>query len=39
MQPRNTFPINIVLEEAYRYILNEKRRGSGEANKSLNGLL
>ena len=33
IEPRNTFPVNVVLEEAHRYISNENNRGFGEANK------
>ena len=33
IEPRNTFPVNVVLEEAHRYISNESNRGFGEANK------
>ncbi|MBW4888478.1 ATP-binding protein [Mucilaginibacter sp. HMF5004] len=33
IEPRNTFPINIVLEEAHRYISNDPKSVFGSANK------
>lgn len=32
-EPRNRFPVNVILEEAHRYISNEKKSGFGDANK------
>jgi hypothetical protein len=36
LEPRNTFPVNIVLEEAHRYISENKGSSFGEANKIFN---
>jgi DNA helicase HerA-like ATPase len=36
IQPRNTFPVNLVLEEAHRYISEHKNSSFGEANKIFN---
>lgn len=33
IEPRNTFPVNLVLEEAHRYISEKKSTSFGEANK------
>jgi uncharacterized protein len=33
LEPRNTFPVNLVLEEAHRYISEYKNTNFGEANK------
>jgi len=33
IEPRNHFPVNVVLEEAHRYISNEKGKVFGDANK------
>lgn len=35
-EPRNTFPVNLVLEEAHRYISEHKNSSFGEANKIFN---
>jgi hypothetical protein len=36
IEPRNTFPVNLVLEEAHRYISEHKNSSFGEANKIFN---
>lgn len=33
LEPRNSFPVNLVLEEAHRYISDKNSRSFGEANK------
>ena len=35
-EPRNTFPVNLILEEAHRYISEHKNSSFGEANKIFN---
>lgn len=36
IEPRNSFPVNLVLEEAHRYISEHKNTSFGEANKIFN---